>query len=127
MPNTSHASSNDDLVTRLYGHSIEKEMEQGSFVKSLLLAWTGDVPRDFEAELLEKCLIASLSNGPGTISAQGAKRITVRRLCDIAFMVFAIGRVAGATEEFLDHQDTGNPLDMRLPVSECTILTRPRD
>ena len=290
MRNASHASSNDGLVTRLYGRSIEKEMEQGSFVKSLLLAWTGDVPRDFEVELLEKCLIASLSNGPGTISAQGAKlatsagnapntvmiatlacigdvhggngrkaveflirifrsiditdpfgdnrgvnlqdlaarqakvfakqrraakeigaeyeripclghpvfknhpvnydpreriitnylkennirnvflefyhllaaeikalgiaknvwavnldgaiasvvlaigwpalrakRITVRRLCDIAFMVFAIGRVAGAAAEFLDHQDTGNPLDMRLPVSECTILTRPRD
>jgi len=27
----------------------------------------------------------------------------------------------------LDHQDFGSPMDMRIPVDECTILTRPRD
>jgi citrate synthase len=290
MRNASHASSNDGLVTRLYGHSIENEMRSGSFAESLFLAWSGERPGEFEARLLEKCLIGSLSNGPGTISAQGAKlstsagnapntvmiatlasigdvhggngrraveflirvfgnvnlkdpfdpgqgidiqklaikeaksfakqrrsakevgvdyqripclghpvfkdkpvnydpreriiadflkenercnvfldfyhalagqiknlgiarnvwavnldgaiasvvlgvcwkllrekRITVRRVCDIAFMVFALGRVAGAGGEFLDHQDTGSPMDMRVPVSECTILSRPQD
>jgi len=290
MRNASHASSNDGLVTRLYGHSIENEMRKGSFAESLFLAWSGERPGTFEARLLEKCLIGSLSNGPGTISAQGAKlstsagnapntvmiatlasigdvhggngrraveflirvfrkvelkdpfdpvhgidaqklavkearsfakqrraakevgadyqripclghpvfkdkpinydpreriiadflkenercnvfldfyhalageiknlgiarnvwavnldgaiasvvlgicwkllrekRITVRRVCDMAFMVFALGRVAGAGGEFLDHQDTGSPMDMRIPVSECTILSRPRD
>jgi len=55
------------------------------------------------------------------------KRITVRRVCDIAFMVFALGRVAGAGGEFLDHQDTGTPMDMRIPISECTMLSRPKD
>jgi citrate synthase len=290
MRNASHASSNDGLVTRIYGRSIEKEMERGSFAKSLLLAWMGEDFRDFEAKLLEKCLIASLTNGPGTISAQGAKlstsagnspntvmmatlacigdvhggngrraveyltgvfgkakltdpfdpehgiklrelavkeakafakrrhaakevgsdykripclghpvfknkpvnydprerviaeylseqklcnvfldfyhllaaeikrlgiarnvwavnldgaiasvvlglcwkplhekRITLRRVSDIAFMVFALGRVAGAGGEFLDHQDTAMPMDMRIPVKECTILSRPRE
>ncbi len=290
MRNASHASSNDGLVTRLYGHSIENEMRMGSFAESLFLAWSGERPGEFEARLLEKCLIGSLSNGPGTISAQGAKlstsagnapntvmiatlasmgdvhggngrraveflvrvfgkvdlkdpfdpghgidmqklavkeaksfakqrqsakevgadyqripclghpvfkdkpvnydpreriiagflkenercnvfldfyhalagqiknlgiarnvwavnldgaiasvvlgvcwkllrekRITVQRVCDIAFMVFALGRVAGAGGEFLDHQDTGSPMDMRIPVSECTILSRARD
>jgi citrate synthase len=290
MRNTSHASSNDGRTTRLYGHSIEKQMQAGSFAKSLFLAWTGKSLRDFEAALLEKCLIASLSNGPGTISAQGAKlstsagntpntamiatlacigsvhggngqraieyllmifrnidvedpfepahgvdlkalaqkeaqrfakernaakeagtdykripclghpvfrndpvnydpreravsaylkekkrasifldfyhllaaqlkeigvarnvwavnldgaiasvvlglcwlplkekRLTVRRVCDIAFMTFALGRVAGAGGEFLDHQDTGSPMDMRIPVDECVMLTRPKD
>ncbi len=290
MRNASHASSNDGKVTRIYGRPIVKEMEHGSFVESLLLAWTGERPRPFEAELVEKLLIASLSNGPGTISAQGAKlsasagntpntamiatlatvgevhggngrrgvrylidifqhadledpwnkdhgidldgivretvdrfarrkaaakeagtdyeripcvghpvfredpvnydprerviaktleekglynvfydfyhrlvkalkaaglsrnvwavnldaviacvvlgicwpalkekRITSDRVCDIAFMLFALGRVAGAGGEYLDHRDFGTPMDMRIPVAECTILGRPRD
>jgi len=290
MRNASHASSNDGRTTRIYGHPLETEMQKGRFVESLLVAWTGDVPRDFEVELVEKCLIASLSNGPGTLSAQATKlstsagnppntamiatlatigdvhggngrqaveyllrifhqvdlpdpyaptpetdlenlvhqevdrfsklrlaakeagtdyeripclghpvfkddpvnydprerviaayledkglsnvflefyhrlarrlkevgiarnvwavnldgaiasvvlglcwktlkekRMTVRRACDIAFMVFAVGRVAGAGGEFLDHQDFGQPMDMRLPVKECITLTRPKE
>lgn len=287
MKNASHASSNDGRTTRIYGQSLEKEMQNGSFIKSLIFAWLGERPRDFEVELLEKCFIASLTNGPGTISAQGAKlstsagnapntamiatlaclgnvhggngqraiefllrifrnvnlldpwdparglnlenlvnkeaarfsklrsaakeagteyeripclghpvfrdneinydpreqvitnylkekrlcniflefyhmlahrlkeigiarnvwavnldgaiasvvlavcwkalnekRITVHRVCDIAFMVFALGRVAGAGGEFLDHQDFGAPMDMRIPVDEITPLGR---
>ena len=290
MRNASHASSNDGRVPRIYGRSLESEMTYGSFVRSLILAWTGEPPRDFEVELMEKCLIASLTNGPGTISAQGAKlstsagnppntamiaalaclgdihggngrraveyllrvfrgvtitdpydpnhkldlqkivvkeatsftkkrtaakqagvdyeripclghpifrdqpvnydpreriiagylqekglcnifldfyhllvgqlkrdgvsqnvwavnldgaiasivlancwkaleekRITVRRVCDIAFMVFALGRVAGSAGEYLDHQDFGTPMDMRIPVAECIALSRPSD
>jgi len=290
MRNTSHSSSNDGIVTRIYGHSLEREMVKGSFVGSLLLAWLGEKPRDFEIELVEKCLIASLTNGPGTISAQGAKlstsagnapntamiatlacigdvhggngrkaveyllrifrdvkledpfdpkhkvnlqaivdkeagwfskqrsaakeagmdyqripclghpvfkdkpvnydpreqviaeylkqkklcnvfldfyhmlshklkelgiarnvwavnldgaiasvvlglcwpalkekRITVRRVCDIAFMVFALGRSAGAGGEFLDHQDFGMPMDMRVGIDECIDLSRAKD
>jgi len=285
MRNASHASSNDGVVTRIYGHSIEQEMQKGSFIESLFLAWLGERPREFEAQLLEKCLIGSLSNGPGTISAQGTKlsasagnspntamiatlaclgdvhggngrraigyltqifrnvkidnpwepnhdldlqkivneqaetfnkirnaakeagteyeripclghpvfkdkpvnydprekvindylnenqlsnmflqfyhllahrlkeigiarnvwavnldgaiacivlavcwkalaekRITLKRVGDIAFMVFALGRVAGAGGEFLDHQDYGSPMDMRIPVNEIAIL-----
>lgn len=290
MRNASHASSNDGGITRLYGCNLEKEMRKGSFVESVLMAWTGEHMRDFEVTLVEKCMIASLSNGPGTISAQGTKlstsagnapntamiatlacigdvhggngrraveylldifkdtnledphdpkhgldlqaianrevarfarhrsaakeagtdykripclghpvfksnpvnydprerviagyldeqgrcnvfldfyhmlarrlkeigvarnvwavnldgaiasvvlgvcwnalkekRMTVRRACDIAFMVFAGGRVIGAGAEFLDHQDYGSPMDMRIPVKECTILTRAKD
>ena len=290
MRNASHASSNDGKVTRIYGRSLEKEMQNSSFVSSLIHAWTGEQVRDFEADMLERVLIASLSNGPGTISAQGAKlstsagntpntamiaalacigdvhggngrraveyilrvfrdidlpdpydakhgldlqaivnkqaewfskqrnaakeagtdyaripclghpvfrdqpvnydprervlaafmeekglynifldyyhrlahrikeigiarnvwavnldgaiacvvlgvcwrllrdkRITVRRVSDIAFMLFAVGRVAGAAGEFLDHQDHGSPMDMRTPVNECAILVRAKD
>jgi len=290
MRNASHASSNDGRTTRIYGHSIEEEMRKGEFVGSLLLAWMGERPQAFEAELVEKCLIASLSNGPGTISAQGAKlstsagnapntamiaalacigdvhggngrqaveyllrifrnigladpydaghgldlqgivnaeverfsrmrsaakeagaeydripclghpvfndkpvnvdpreqvitdslkqegfyniflefyhmlarrlkevgiaknvwavnldaaiasvtlgmcwkplkdkRMTVRRACDLAFLVFALGRAAGSAGEFLDHQDFGSPMDMRIHVTECTALTKPKD
>jgi len=50
------------------------------------------------------------------------KQITLQRVRDIAFMVFALGRVAGAGGEFLDHQDYGMPMDMRIPVREITIL-----
>ena len=290
MRNASHASSNDGRVTRIYGRSLEKEMEKGSFAESLIFAWTAETPRAFEVELLERVMIASLSNGPGTISAQAAKlstsagnapntamiatlasigdvhggngrraveyllrvfrdvnlldpydaqhdldlqkivcnqsewfrkqraaakeagtdyaripclghpvfrdqpvnydpreqviyeylkkknlyniflefyhlftlrikeigvarnvwavnldgaiasvvlgicwnalkekRISVRRVCDIAFMVFALGRVAGAGGEFLDHQDFGSPMDMRIPVSDCLSLSRALD
>jgi len=285
MRNASHASSNDGVVTLIYGQSIEEQMREGSFVSSLFLSWLGEEPRDFEVDLLEKCFIGSLSNGPGTISAQGSKlstsagnapntvmiatlacigdvhggngrkavdyltevfrninivdpwnpipninlqeivnnevekfnkirnaakeagtsyeripclghpvfkdkpvnydprercisdyleqqnlsniflqfyhmlayrlkeigiaqnvwavnldgaiasvvlavcwkplkekRITLQRVRDIAFMVFALGRVAGAGGEFLDHQDYGSPMDMRIPVKEITIL-----
>ena len=41
-------------------------------------------------------------------------------------MLFAVGRAAGAGGEFLDHQDHGSPMDMRIPVSECITLTRPK-
>jgi len=289
MRNASRASSNDGHTTRLHGYSLEDEMRTGHFARSLMLAWTGERLDEFEAELVEKCLIASLSNGPGTISAQGAKlstsagnspntamiatlacigqvhggngrravdylvevfrdvtlddphdpahgldlqaianaeadkfakrrrnakdagtdykripclghpvfrndpvnydprerviaahiemagrcnvfldfyhllacrikeigvarnvwavnldgaiasvvlgtcwkalkdkRISINRVCDIAFMLFAVGRAAGAGGEFLDHQDHGSPMDMRVPVSECIALTRPK-
>ena len=288
MRNASHASSNDGAVTRIYGRSVEKEMERGSFVRSAILSWIGQEPEhEFEPALLERCLIASLTNGPGTISAQGAKlsasagnapntamiatlacigevhggngrqgveyllrafryaaledpydanhgidlqklaseeverfskarnaakeagleyeripclghpvfrdkpvnydprerviaaylqenrlyniflefyhllalrlkevgiashvwavnldgaiasvvlaccwkalkekRMTTRRASDIAFLVFALGRAAGGAGEFLDHQDFGTEMDMRVPVAECAALTR---
>ncbi|MHC4249822.1 MAG: hypothetical protein ACYS9X_11905 [Planctomycetota bacterium] len=77
MRNASHASSNDGTTTRIHGRSVEEEMRRGSFARSLILAWTGEEPRrEFEAGLLERCLIASITNGPGTISAQGAKLST---------------------------------------------------
>jgi len=290
MRNASHASSNDGQTTRIHGVKIESEMQRGALVESVLLAWTGFRPQGFEAELVERCLIASLSNGPGTISAQGTKlstsagnapntamiaalacigdvhggngregveyllrvfrdtglvnpydpehgldlkkivhdeverfskvrsaskeagtdyeripclghpvfrtqavnydprerilsaylsenklyniflsfyhgltvrmkevgiasnvwavnldgaiasvtlgmcwkalaekRMTVRRACDLAFLIFALGRAAGAAGEFLDHQDYGSPMDMRVPVNECEVLTRARE
>ena len=290
MRHASRVSSNDGQETRIYGRSLSELMREGSFASSLILSWTGEKPRDFESVLVEKCLIAALSNGPGTISAQGAKlsaaagnspntamiaslasigqvhggngrraveyllkifrdidfddpfdcdhgldlaclakkevkrfakvrkdakdagveydripclghpvfntkavnydprerviaecltennicnvfldfyhlltlrlkevgisrnvwavnldgaiasvtlglcwralkerRMTVQRACDIAFLMFAVGRAAGSAGEFLDHQDYGNPMDMRVPVSECISLTRPKD
>ena len=74
MRNASHASSNDGATPRIYGHNLIKMMETESFSYSLILGWTGYPPsRPFEAELVEQSLIASFTNGPGTISAQAAK------------------------------------------------------
>ncbi|MHC4916128.1 MAG: citrate/2-methylcitrate synthase [Planctomycetota bacterium] len=74
MRSASHASSNDGATPRIYGCSLTGLMSAGSFGRSLILGWTGEEPReDYHAELVEKCLIAALANGPGTISAQGAK------------------------------------------------------
>lgn len=74
MRNASHASSNDGVTPRVYGYSLLNLMRNRSFTDALLLSWLGyPVRHPFEAKLVEMCLIASLTNGPGTISAQGAK------------------------------------------------------
>jgi succinyl-CoA synthetase alpha subunit/citrate synthase len=55
------------------------------------------------------------------------KRMTLQRATDIPFVAFALGRAAGGAGEFLDHQDFGTPMDMRIPARECRALTRPRE
>jgi succinyl-CoA synthetase alpha subunit len=77
MKNASHASSNDGVTPRVYGYSLMDLMARRSLSASLILYWTGELPRDeFEEKLAEMTLIASLTNGPGTISAMGAKQST---------------------------------------------------
>lgn len=289
MRGASYASSNDGSTPRIYGYSLPELMKSRSLTASLVLYWTGELPRgEFEERLAEMTLVASLTNGPGTISAQGAKlsasagnrphtamigtlasigtvhggngadaarlllaafgdagledpwspfertaelaartaadfkkrkeaaqeagveperipclghpvfrkdpvnydprerviaaylqevgrscvfldfyhalaralkengstrnvlavnvdaaiacvwlalcwkrlrdkQLTVRRVTDIPFVAFALGRVAGGAGEYLDHQDFGTEMDMRLPVAECRSLTRPRE
>jgi len=74
MRNASHASSSDGKIPRLYGNSLLHIMEKASFPASVLIAWLGIKPKyDFEITLFSMGLIASMTNGPGTISAQGAK------------------------------------------------------
>jgi citrate synthase len=74
MRNASHASSNDGFTPRVYGYSLLSLMKTRSFTDTLLLSWLGyPVKHPFEVRLVEMCLTASLTNGPGTISAQGAK------------------------------------------------------
>jgi len=74
MRNASHASSNDGVTPRIYGYSLLTLMKQSSFVDAVLLGWLGQpVRRPFESRLVEMCLVAALTNGPGTISAQAAK------------------------------------------------------
>jgi len=74
MRNASHASSLDETDQRIWGYPLTEIMYRCSFGESIILYWTGELPQHrFEARLVEMCLIAALSNGPGTISAQGAK------------------------------------------------------
>jgi len=288
MRNASHAGSSDGMTPRIYGYSLLELMSKKSFISSIILYWTGELPEsDFEEKLVEMTMIASLTNGPGTISAQGAKlstsagnspntamigtlssigyihggngakavkyllkifenydikdpyktkisarkiaqkaaddfkkiktaakeasieyeripclghpvfkdqpvnydpreqviykfikekgrtniflefyhhlvhalkengctrkvmavnldgalasvwlgicwralrekRMTIQRAMDIPFIAFALGRTAGGAGEFLDHQDFGSQMDMRIPVSECKALVKPR-
>jgi len=77
MRSASHASSNDGVTPRIYGYSLIDLMQKRSLVASLILYWTGELPKSsFEEKLAEMTLVASLTNGPGTISAQGAKLST---------------------------------------------------
>lgn len=74
MRNASHASALEAGCPRIFGYPLVALMEKKSFGAALILQWTGDLPRyDFEARLVDMLLMASLTNGPGTISAQGAK------------------------------------------------------
>ena len=75
MRHASHASSNDGATPRIHGYSLPALMQRpGPFAHAVLLSWLGSPPaHDFEARLFEMCLTASITNGPGTISAQGAK------------------------------------------------------
>lgn len=74
MRNASHASSNDGVTPRIYGYSVMNLMKKGSFAESVLLYWLGQPPKhEFETKLFEMGLIASLTNGPGTISGQAPK------------------------------------------------------
>ena len=74
MQNTSHASSNDGITPRIYGRSLLNLMRGGSFGDAVLLYWLGHPPaHTFESKLFDMVLMAALTNGPGTISAQGAK------------------------------------------------------
>jgi succinyl-CoA synthetase alpha subunit/citrate synthase len=77
MRNASHASSNDGAMPRIYGYALTELMKARSLTAAMILYWTGDLPRDaFEEKLAEMTFIASLTNGPGTISAQSAKLST---------------------------------------------------
>ncbi len=77
MRNASYASSNDGKTPCIFGHPLIDIMKSQSFVSSLILYWTGSLPKDeYEERLASMTLIASLTNGPGTISAQGAKLST---------------------------------------------------
>ena len=77
MRNASHASSNDGAMPRIYGYSLTEVMRHRSFTAALILYWTGELPEDpVEERLVEMTLTASLTNGPGTISAQGGKLST---------------------------------------------------
>jgi citrate synthase len=74
MRNASHASSNDGITPRIYGHSLVSMMTTSSFAHAVLLYWLGAPPKhEFEVKAFDMCLQASLTNGPGTISAQAAK------------------------------------------------------
>lgn len=74
MRNASHASSNDGATPRVYGRSLTSLMKTGSFSETVLLYWLGHpVTHAFETRLFDMSLMAALTNGPGTISAQGAK------------------------------------------------------
>jgi succinyl-CoA synthetase alpha subunit len=55
------------------------------------------------------------------------KKITIDRVMKIAFLGFVLGRTAGGAAEYLDHNDYGSPMDMRIPVSECESLVMPVD
>lgn len=74
MRNSSHASGNDGVTPRIYGYSLMDIMKNYSLGASLILYWTGELPQSkFEEKLAEMSIMATLTNGPGTISAQGAK------------------------------------------------------
>lgn len=129
MRNASHASSNDGVTPRVYGYSLMDLMEKRSLTASLILYWTGELPRDeFEEKLAEMTLIAALTNGPGTISAQGAKLSTSAGNSPNTAMIGTLatmgkthgGNGSEAVEFLLDvfgNLDIADPYDSRVDVT----------
>jgi len=56
-----------------------------------------------------------------------AKKMTKEAAERIPMIAFALGRAAGGASEYLDHADYGLPMDMRQPVTECHVLTPPKN
>ncbi len=74
MRNASHASSNDGATPRLHGYSVMDLMRKRNYGAAIIVALTGELPRDaFEEKLADMLFIAAITNGPGTISAQAPK------------------------------------------------------
>jgi succinyl-CoA synthetase alpha subunit len=128
MRNSSHASSNDGITPRIYGYSVMDIMKTRSFAASIVLTWTGELPRDeFEERLVEMALIAALTNGPGTISAQGTKLSTSAGNSPNMAMIGSLatigsvhgGNGAKAVEYLLKifgHRDINDPYDAKVNV-----------
>lgn len=129
MRSSSHASSNDGATPRIYGYSLMDIMKNYSFAAAAVLYWTGELPRDrYEERLAEMSLIASLTNGPGTISAQGAKLSASAGNSPNTAMIStlaAIGSVHGGNGaeavkfllDVFDRQDIEDPYDAKFDVS----------
>jgi len=135
MRNASHASSNDGVTPRIYGYSLMDIMKKHSFIAAVILYWTGELPRDtFEEKLAEMSIIASLTNGPGTISAQGAKLSAAAGNSPNTAMIStlaAIGNVHGgngaqAVKFLLDvfeKVEVEDPYDSKLDVKAIAVKT----
>ncbi len=133
MKNASRASSNDGVTPRIYGFSLMDLMKKRSFVSSLILYWTGEPPLNkFEEQLAEMTLIAALTNGPGTISAQGAKLSTSAGNSPntaIIGTLASIGIVHGgngkkAVEFLLNHfsnLEIDDPYDSKINIKELAL------
>ncbi len=133
MRNASHASSNDGVTPRVYGYSLNDIMKTRSFAASVVLYWTGEMPVDeFEERLAEMTLIAALTNGPGTISAQGAKISASAGNSPNTAMIgtlAAVGTVHGgngalAVKFLLDifgGFDIENPYDSKVDVKDIAV------
>ncbi len=130
MRNASHASSNDGITPRIYGYSLMEIMEKRSFAASLILYLTGDLPEShFEERAAELTLIASLTNGPGTISAQGAKLSASAGNSPNTAMIAtlaAIGRMHGGNGamavrfllKYFAHLDIPSPYASRVEIKK---------
>ena len=133
MRNASHASSNDGITPRIYGYSLMDVMKKCSFTAAAIIYWTGEPPQDeFEEKLAEMTLIASLTNGPGTISAQGAKLSAsagnspnTAMICTLASMGGVHGGNGSKAVEFLldvfEKTDLDDPYNCTLDVKAIAL------
>ncbi len=55
MRNASHASSNDGVTPRIYGYSLLKLMQEGTFAEATLLYWLGHSRRTPSSASCSRC------------------------------------------------------------------------
>lgn len=123
MRNASYASSNDGAVTTIYGVPVTEIMTKKSFSDAVILHWLGEQPRfEYESKLVEMCLIAALTNGPGTISAQAAKISASAGNSPNTAMIATLAGIGSV------HGGNGQEsVEYLLKVFEDTVLVDPYD
>ena len=133
MRNASHASSNDGIEPRIYGYSVLDLMSLHSLAAAVILYWTGELPQNsFEERLAEMTIIAALTNGPGTISAQGAKLSAsagnspnTAMICTLASTGYVHGGNGSKAVEFLldifDKYDIEDPYRAKIDVKAIAM------
>lgn len=98
----------DETRVYLRGQSVDGLVDDGtSFGRALLLLWSGRLPDQTSAALIEACLVASIDHGPNAPSALSARTASSTRQEPIAC-------VAGGLLALTDYHGAG--------VSSCMEL-----
>lgn len=80
----------------IHGYSVDDLWQNSSFVETLLLLFTGQIPKQIEAKLFERLLIGLMNLGPREVSVRAAMTAGISRTA--VEHLLPIGLIAGGGE-----------------------------